>query len=82
MSVECRGKRVRVGVHDGSRKVSDADPPELEDLRGFGTEVEEALPEIAEHGRGLVFMDVLADEWHVTPEDAGKWIFCDLAAVA
>ena len=81
VSVECTGRGTRIGVHDGSKQVSDVDPPELEDLRGWDAGVDEALPDIAEHGRGLVFMAMLTDEWHVTLDDDGKWIFFDLGLV-
>ena len=81
VSVECTGRGARIGVHDGSLQVSDIDPPELGDLRGWDAGVDEALPNIAEHGRGLVFKAMLTDEWHVTLDDDGKWIFLDLGLV-
>lgn len=81
VAFSCYGRGARIAVHDGSSQVSDVDPPALEDLRGFDDDVDLALPEIAEHGRGLVFMDMIADCWDVAPDGTGKWINFCLAVV-
>lgn len=82
VSLSCDGATTAIGVHDGSSEVSDIDPPAMEDLRGFSEAVDDALPEIAEHGRGLVFMDLLAERWDVTLDEQGKWVVFHLAATA
>jgi len=54
--------------------VTDQGPPEVPLMPGDP----EVLGELAEHGRGLVLVDCLADDWGTAPDRAGRsvWFRC------
>lgn len=93
VSVRCTSRTLRLGVHDGARQASELCPPRGQepatadvrpgsaDSDGDGTDVDGALPDLDEHGRGLALVEAVADSWWVDRTDVGKWVYAEISVL-